>query len=564
MVAVDWLRLFKQQNQSAIGLAITMSITGLGLSVYSLSGTKYDVIEFCFKPKQINNRAARYCTQDKRYIIPEGYWRQEDYVPANPRFQPEGTFVLSDKAYRLRTISATNPKAVNWSVVSLLFLASSTSLVSKRLQRYKREFVAYFEQLKTDLNQEIALNEQQREITSHKITTETEYIKDRITYNDEAARYLDKSGGERDFDREQAIKNNELAELQRQTQIAKLKAEIAKQEAEAAKFRSEANRHLSAVVDPVELIDEIDYESLCPGKVGEIEFYDWRDLIDDAVGIIIAGNSGSGKTSVAVWVAGWLTKDEAAMLLALDPHANVNVLWEELGIYAIADFKLIEKQLLILLDLLDERRSLSREQLDLEPSVIVFADEINACLENFEDKENMELAIKRLGSEARKYKIALIALNQSSNVDDLGISGQMRNNYLLIGLNATARQIAGRWKKDDPRRKHIEEVAYSCVVCGSVPEQVAVHPTHHSYKQFKKKGNKPRGLLPINQLPLTIKLASPVDTQTDWHEDLIVWAQELGRVPNPAEIKDKWQEIMGQAPTSKQLELLHEYLLNQA
>ncbi|WP_414755583.1 ATP-binding protein [Anabaena sp. CCY 9910] len=561
---MDWLGLFKQQNQSALGLAIALSVTGLGLSVYSLSGTKYNVIEFCFRPRIINNPEAKYCTQDKRYIVPEGYWRQEDYVPINPRFQPEETFILSDKAYRLRTIFATNPDAKNWSLGSLCLLGAGTFLTSKRLQRYKREFVAYFEQLKTDLNQEIQVNEQQREITSFKVSTETEYIKDRITRADQITRTLDKSPSELEFEREQAEKNNELAELQRQMQLAKFKAEIAKLEAEAAKYRSEANRHLLTVDDPVELADEIDYEALCPGKVGELEFYDWRDLADDAVGIIIAGNSGSGKTSVATWVAGWLTKEEPAQVLALDPHANVNVLWRELGIHAIADFKLIEKQLLILLELLDERRSLSKEQLDLEPSVIVFADEINACLENFEDKENMELAIKRLGSEARKYKIALIALNQSSNADDLGISAQMRNNYLLIALCATARQIAEKWKKDDPRRKYIEETAYSCLVRGSVPEQIAVHPTHHSYKQFKKKGNKPKGLLPINQLPLTIPLASPQDIQTDWYEDLIKWADELGRVPNPAEIARQWEEMTGHEPSSKQVETLHEHLLNRS
>ena len=558
---MDWLKLFKQQNQTTIGLAIALGISGLGLSVYSLSGTKYDVIEFCFKPKTINNFNTKYCTQDKQYIIPEGYWRQEDYVPANPRFQPQGTFILSEKATRLRTIAATNPKAKNWALSSLLILAGCTSLTSKRLQRYKREFVAYFEQLKTDLNQEILINEQQREIASHKVAVETEYIKDRITHQDQVARALDKSPSELEFEREQAEKHNELVEMQRQLQLAKLKAEIAKLEAEESKHRNEISR-LSAIHIPVELTDEIDYEALCPGKIGAIEFYDWRDLADDAVGIIIAGNSGSGKTSVATWVAGWLTKDEPAQVLALDPHANVNVLWQELGIHTIMDFKLIEKQLLILLGLLDHRRSLSKEQIDMEPSIIVFADEINACLENFEDKENMELAIKRLGSESRKYKIALIALNQSSNADDLGISAQMRNNYLLVGLCATARQIALQWKKDDPRRKYIEETAYSCVVRGSVPEQVAVHPTHHSYTQFKKKGNKPKGLLPLNQLPLTIPLASPEDIQTDWYEDLVKWADELGRVPTPAEIKTKWEDMMGQAPSDKQVELLHEYLLN--
>ncbi|HYX18311.1 MAG TPA: ATP-binding protein [Nostoc sp.] len=560
---MDWLKLFKQQNQFSIGLAITLSLTGLGLSVYSLSGTKYDVIEFCFKPKRKNNRTAKYCTQDKQYIIPEGYWKQEDYVPTNPRFQPEGTFILSEKATRLRTIPATNPDAKKWALGSLMLLSSGTLLTSKRLQRYKIEFVAYFEELKTDLSQEIQQNVQQREITTHKIAVETEYIKDRVIRNDQITRIKDKSEGEREFDREQAEKQNQLAEYQRLLQLARLKMEIAKSEAEEAKHKSEASRHLSAIATPaLELTDEIDYEALCPGKVGELEFYDWRDLVDDAVGIIVAGNSGSGKTSVAVWVAGWLTKDEPAQVLALDPHANVNVLWQELGIHAIADFPLIEQQLILLIELLDSRRELNKQQLDLEPTIIVFGDEINACLDSFSDKEIIELALRRLGSEGRKYKIIFIALNQSSNADDLKISAQMRNNYLLIALNATARQLAKQWKKDDPRKKHIDELAYSCIVSGAVPESLAIHPTHHTYKQFKKKGNKPKGLLPINQLPLTIPLASPEDIQTDWHEDLIAWADQLGRVPTPDLIKEKWEEMMGHAPSSKQVELLHEYLLN--
>ncbi len=253
---MDWLKLFKQQNQFSMGLAIALSITGLGLSVYSLSGTKYNVVEFCFKPAKINNPKLKYCTEDKRYIVPQGYWKQEEYVPANPRFQPQGTFILSEKATRLRTISATNPDAKNWALSSLILLSLSTLLTSKRLQRYKREFVAYFEQLKTDLNQEILTNEQQREVATHKIAVETEYIKDRITLKDQAVRGSDKSEGEREFEREQAEKHNELVELQRQVQLAKFKAEIAKLEAEAAKHKSEANRHLSSVSEPVELAEK--------------------------------------------------------------------------------------------------------------------------------------------------------------------------------------------------------------------------------------------------------------------------------------------------------------------
>lgn len=560
---MDWLKLFKQQNQFAIGLAFVLSITGLGLSIYSLSGTKYDVIEFCFKPKRSNNKTAKYCTNDKTYIIPEGYWRQEDYVPLNPRFQPEGTFLLSEKATRLRTIPATNPIAKNWALGSLVLLSCGTLLTSKRLQRYKREFVAYFEELKTDLSQEILLNEQRRDITTHKIVVETEYIKDRITQSDQITRAIEKTDAEREFEREQAEKHNQLVEYQRLVQIARLKMEVAKSEADEAKYKNEASRYLSTITDPVELTDEIDYEALCPGKVGELDFYDWRDLADDAVGIMVVGNSGSGKTSVALWIAGWLTKDEPAQIIALDPHANVNILWKELGLYTISEFRLIQRQLELLLALLDYRRGLTKEQVDAEPLVIAFADELSACIKQFDDPDVVSEALERLGCEGRKYKIVFIALNQSINVkDNKDTSAAMLANYLIIRLCAIARQLARQWKKEDPRRKHVEETDYSCVVCGSAEAQVAIHPTHHSYKKYKKKGNKPKNLLNINQLPLTIELASPDDIKNDWHEDLIAWADKLKETPTPDVIKAKWTEMMGQEPSSKQVELLHEYLLN--
>jgi hypothetical protein len=552
---MEWLEVFKRQNAAAIALSGAIAVVGSSLLVYSGSGTKYDVVEYCFKPKVVNSKTNKYCTDDKKYIAPKGFYQQERYVPANPRFQTNELFLISDKLTRLRDIPATNPFAINYSISGLMMLLLATILIRYRAKRYKREFAAFYEELQTDLNSSIAFGEQERELLNYKLGIETAYIKDNIALQDQVVRYQDKTPGEREFDSEQAKRNNELVEYQREIAIAQFKLELAKIEAETAKYKNQLPKTIETVA-----VDEIKFEELCPGKVGELEFYDWRDLIDDAVGIIIAGNSGSGKTSAAVWVAGWLTKDEPAEVLALDPHANVNVLWEELGIYTISDFKQIEAQLGLLVGLLDARRELGLDELNMQPQVIVFADEINACLENFEDKENMSIAIKRLGSEARKYKIALIAINQSSNCDDLGVSKPMKSNYLLILLNASARQMAQQWKKEDPRRKHIEETAYSCVVAGSVADAIAIHPTHYSYKQFKKKGNKPVGLLPINQLPLTLSLAKDVPVEKDWYEVFVNMKKTLGRVPNTEEIKAKWEEVMGEECSSKQAELIHEYL----
>lgn len=554
-----WLETFKKQNQLSMCVAGFLFLVSFGCTIYAASGTKYDVIEYCFKPEKINNPNNKYCTDDLKFIAPKGFFQQEKYTPSNPRFQ-RGVYLLSEKLTRLREIPATNPYAANYTVFGLMASAIATLLLSQRSKRYKYEFAAFYNQLETDLHYEITAGQQKREVRSHLVETETSYIKDTITLRDEMQRYLDKPQSQREFETEQAEKNNELAELSRQLEIARLRSAIAELQAKEAGFLKTIN-HQATIETTTP--DKIDYEALCPGKVGELEYYDWRDLVDDAVGIILAGNSGSGKTSVACWVAGWLTKDNPAQVLALDPHGKVNTIWEEIGIYCITDFRKIEKQLGLLIELLDDRRMMDKVILDQQPQVIVFADEINACLENFQDKENMATAIKRLGSEARKYGIALIALNQSSNVEDLGISAPMRSNYLLILLNASARQFArNNWKKDDPRHKAVEELAYSCVVAGSVSPAIAIHPTHHTYKQFKKKGNKPKGLLPINQLPLTIKLAEEVAEEKDWYETFVDLRSQLGRVPSTEEIKIKWEEVMGGECSSKQAELIHEHLQN--
>ena len=552
---MKWLEVFKRQNAAAIALSGAIAATGFGLLVYSGSGTKYDVIEYCFKPKRVTKK--QYCTDDKKYIAPKGFYQQEKYTPANPRFQTEELFLLSDKLTRLRDIPATNPYAINYSVSGLGLLLVATLLINLRAKRYKKEFAAFYEELQTDLNSTISFGEQEREILNHKLGIETQYIKDKIQLQDEIQRYQDMPPKSREAQALQIEKDNVLAEYRRDIVIAQFKLELAKIESDIAKYKGVATA--PKIFDTIKP-DEVKIEELCPGKVGELQFYDWRDLIDDAVGIIIAGNSGSGKTSVAVWIAGWLTKDIPAQVLALDPHGNVNVLWKELDIHVICEFSLIEKQLNILIGLLDARRGMDIDELNRQPQIIVFADEINACLENFEDKESMSTAIKRLGSEARKYGIALIALNQSSNCDDLGISKPMRSNYLLILLNASARQKAEGWKKEDPRYTHVIETAYSCVVSGSVADTIAIHPTHYTYKQFRKKGNKPVGLLPINQLPLTIELAKDEPVETDWYDTFIAMKKQLGRVPNCEEIKVKWSEVMGSECTGKQAESIHEYL----
>jgi len=233
------------------------------------------------------------------------------------------------------------------------------------------------------------------------------------------------------------------------------------------------------------------------------EFYDWHDCIDEAVGFIVSGNSGSGKTSVACWLAGLLTQEKPAQVLAMDPHWNDT--WEQVGVKSIGRIEQIEKVLKWLLNELDHRCELKEKKLSLGDDLIIFCDEVNACLERFENPKKITSAIKRLGSEGRKFGITFIILNQSHNATDLDVSEKYLNNYFIIGLCASARAIINsNFKQNTPEKEYIKSIAYPCVVSGSVPVQIALHPTHHSYSKFKKHGNPPLNLLPINQLPLLI------------------------------------------------------------
>ena len=103
--------------------------------------------------------------------------------------------------------------------------------------------------------------------------------------------------------------------------------------------------------------------------------YDWQNAPDDAVGVIICGNSGQGKSSIALWLLGLFTQQSPAIIKVLDPHKNINH-WHEHNLEVIGDFAEIESELLEAVKELDRRRELPKTKLNLLPSFIYVADEL--------------------------------------------------------------------------------------------------------------------------------------------------------------------------------------------
>ena len=226
--------------------------------------------------------------------------------------------------------------------------------------------------------------------------------------------------------------------------------------------------------------------------------YAWERLLWEAVGIIIAGNSGSGKTSVACFLLGLLTQDKPKKIIVCDPHFNK--IWQQLGLTSIGRIRDIERQLIEYVKEMDSRYdALADGHADFEPMVIVL-DELGKCQSKFVDPTFIEEAIARLGCEGRKVGMTAIIICHSQNVEDMGISKKLRNNYALILLGASALDEAEKWKAGDEKRLFVESQSYPCMLSGSVRNSPALHPTHHQYQQYRIQGNQPLNLLPINQI----------------------------------------------------------------
>lgn len=245
----------------------------------------------------------------------------------------------------------------------------------------------------------------------------------------------------------------------------------------------------------IEFAKGVTSNSLSRRVTGEVEqtFYNLEDIEQEASGIIVAGNTGAAKSSMAIHCAGLLTRNQPMQAVALDPHATKNH-WHEFGFPVVNDPDEILKAIRAILERLNHRRKTGEDS----PELLIIFDEIGALKADFrDDKEaikDIESFLLKVGSEGRKFGITLIAINQSKNVEALGIDGQYRNNYLLLLLNAAIEVEAKNagWGYDDLRWIYYQSHPYTAMVSGCVSPRLTNHATHEHHKQFQKKGAKPR------------------------------------------------------------------------
>ena len=229
----------------------------------------------------------------------------------------------------------------------------------------------------------------------------------------------------------------------------------------------------------------------------QLEFYNWTDLQYEANAIIVGGNPGSGKsTIVGGFLAPMISRLSESEVIVCDPDANSNR-WIEYGYTRIvSDYGAIYQTLIAVATEKENRKTSGKKH-----QIILIMDELNDCqgawrsMYNRAEYNQAIEAIRTLGN-ARKYNITPIILMQSHNVEDIGLSRKYRNQFAVILACASARdEIQNIWKQNDERWQWVKNNPYPVVLVGSIPTQIAQHPTHGHHQQFKKVGNAPSNIL---------------------------------------------------------------------
>lgn len=157
-----------------------------------------------------------------------------------------------------------------------------------------------------------------------------------------------------------------------------------------------------------------------------------RRLLDlEFIHLLVVGPSGSGKSTVLCHLIDKEPPD--SLVIVLDPHARFNT-WPARAGRIVGDgrnYAAINQELLALIAQMDRRYN------GLEATaqrVLVVCDEWLSVVDRC---PNATEFFNTIGSEARKVNMSLVISSISATVDDLAVSGAIRDNLSQITLSPT-------------------------------------------------------------------------------------------------------------------------------
>lgn len=166
----------------------------------------------------------------------------------------------------------------------------------------------------------------------------------------------------------------------------------------------------------------------------------------DFIHLLVVGPSGSGKTTVLCHLIDSASNN--TLIYALDPHAQFNE-WPNRVNRIVGDgrdYRAIDNELNNLIAKMNLRY---RGAESTTQKILIVADEWLSILDKCPSAKDF---FNTIGSEARKVNMSLVISSISATVDDLDVSGAIRDNLAQLTLNRTLKdQNLGelKWSRKD-------------------------------------------------------------------------------------------------------------------
>lgn len=182
---------------------------------------------------------------------------------------------------------------------------------------------------------------------------------------------------------------------------------------------------------------------------------EWMAWVDEQPHSLLGGKTKAGKT----WLATALLErriDSGCDVFLIDPHSSDWLGLPTAGGSGIperkAALKAVLSEYLRRMGIREEHKRRTGHELphDYFDPLLVLIDEANAMLEEL--AAEWRTVLKQVASGSRKVGIALLLLAQSPLVEDLGISGAMRENFSRIALDERTVQLLIDSERDKPRK----------------------------------------------------------------------------------------------------------------
>jgi hypothetical protein len=225
-------------------------------------------------------------------------------------------------------------------------------------------------------------------------------------------------------------------------------------ETQAAPMATSYHQHIETTAVPALAL---------PEPIEQIEVIkpmaEWMAWVDEQPHSLLGGKTKAGKT----WLATALLErriDAGCDIFIIDPHSSDWMGLPTAGGSGIperkAAIKAVLSEYLRRMGIREEHKRETGRELphDYFDPLVVLIDESNAMLEEL--AAEWRTVLKQVASGSRKVGIALLLLAQSPLVEDLGISGAMRENFSRIALDDRTVQALIDSERDKARKAALQ------------------------------------------------------------------------------------------------------------